>query len=89
MEDSNQVDAFDIIDPVNVLSKLPEDFNTRIGSSKWKDRVEVLEEVNKEFDVMKLANDDYTDFIRIMAKSMKDANVQREQKKRKHLFQRL
>ncbi|GME67612.1 unnamed protein product [[Candida] boidinii] len=76
MEDSNQVDAFDIIDPVNVLSKLPEDFNTRIGSSKWKDRVEVLEEVNKEFDVMKLANDDYTDFIRIMAKSMKDANVQ-------------
>ncbi|GME68513.1 hypothetical protein B5S31_g3337 [[Candida] boidinii] len=76
MEDSNQVDAFDIIDPVNVLSKLPDDFSTRIGSSKWKDRVEVLEEVNEEFDVMKLANDDYTDFIRIMAKCMKDANVQ-------------
>ncbi|GMF04880.1 unnamed protein product [[Candida] boidinii] len=51
MEDSNQVDAFDIIDPVNVLSKLPDDFSTRIGSSKWKDRVEVLEEVNEEFDM--------------------------------------
>lgn len=76
-EDTSQADAYDLIDAVDVLSKLPADLNERINSSVWKDRKEVLEEVHGMFDVMKLANGDYSDFIRnVLTKSIKDANVQ-------------
>ncbi|KAG7693397.1 hypothetical protein KL930_003999 [Ogataea haglerorum] len=73
---SDQLDAFDLIDPVEVLSKIPSDFKSRIESSKWKDRVEVLEEVLTEFKYPKLKNDDYMDLIRVLSKCLKDANIQ-------------
>ncbi|KAG7855403.1 hypothetical protein KL939_004578 [Ogataea angusta] len=72
----DQLDAFDLIDPVDVLSKIPSDFKSRVESPKWKDRVEVLEEVLNEFRHPKLKNDDYMDLIRILSKCLKDANIQ-------------
>ncbi|KAG7878861.1 hypothetical protein KL938_004004 [Ogataea parapolymorpha] len=75
-ESSDQLDAFDLVDPVDVLSKIPSDFKLRIESPKWKDRVEVLEETLNEFKHPKLKDDDYMDLIRILSKCLKDANIQ-------------
>ncbi|ODV64011.1 Stu2p [Ascoidea rubescens DSM 1968] len=72
-----ELDAYDMITAVDLLPNLPEDLSTRINSSKWKERKEVLEEIQPMFaKTMKLAkNVDYSDFIRILSKCMKDANI--------------
>ena len=41
----NNFDPLEFVEPVEVLSKLPNDFESRVASAKWKDRVEVIEEV--------------------------------------------
>jgi len=41
------MDPKDLLDPVNVLALFPADLDERLSSTKWKDRVEVLEECNK------------------------------------------
>lgn len=79
MEEANppKFDAYDLMDPVDVLSKFPSDLKSRMGSSKWKDRKEALDEVHEVLSkAPKLATDDYSDFVRILVKCMKDANVQ-------------
>ena len=43
--DDNEYDPLEFVDPVEVLNKFPSDFDSRISSSKWKDRKEVLEEI--------------------------------------------
>lgn len=74
----SQFDPFDLIEPVEVLSKLPHDLNARISSTKWKDRKEVLDEVHILLEkAPKLSTkDDYSDIVRIFGKCMKDANIQ-------------
>lgn len=72
-----QFDPFDMVEPVDVLSKLPSDLATRMASSLWKDRKEALDEVYEVLSkAIKLAPDNYTDLVRIFAKCMKDANIQ-------------
>ncbi|ODV98497.1 hypothetical protein PACTADRAFT_31888 [Pachysolen tannophilus NRRL Y-2460] len=78
-DDANMaIDAYDMIGPVDVLSKLPSNINDRINSTKWKDRKELLEEIQKDLNVMKMSPDgDYTDLLRMLAKCvLKDANIQ-------------
>lgn len=76
--DEPQFDAYDLLDPVEVLSKIPSDLNPRMASTKWKDRKEALEEVHAILEKTgKLApRDDYIDLVRLFAKCMKDANIQ-------------
>ncbi|KAI5957293.1 hypothetical protein KGF54_000221 [Candida jiufengensis] len=71
-------DPLQFVDPIEVLSKLPPDFETRISSSKWKDRVEVLEEVLLILQKTPklITTDDYAPIFRTFAKNMKDANIQ-------------
>ncbi|KAM9910605.1 hypothetical protein OXX59_004875 [Metschnikowia pulcherrima] len=70
-------DPFDMLEPVEVLSKLPADLYTRTSSAKWKERVEALEEAQLALSkAPKLANDDYSDLVRLFAKCFKDANIQ-------------
>jgi cytoskeleton-associated protein 5 len=66
----------DLIEPIEVRSKIPADFATRLASSKWKDRKEVLEEFYPMANVPRIKHDDYGDVIRLLAKCMKDANIQ-------------
>lgn len=70
-------DPFEMLDPVDVLSKIPTSFTLRLGSAKWQDRKEALEELN---DVLKrapkLATGDYLDLVRSLGKALKDANIQ-------------
>ncbi|ONH68929.1 Spindle pole body component alp14 [Cyberlindnera fabianii] len=74
--DAAPLDPYDMVDPVNVLGKIPSDLATRVAAAKWKDRVEVLTETQKEMNAMKYADDDYLDLVRILAKCQKDANIQ-------------
>lgn len=72
-----QFDPFDMLEPVDVLSKLPSDLNSRISSAKWKDRKDALDEVYEVLSkAPKLAAADYSDLVRLFAKCMKDANIQ-------------
>lgn len=72
------IDAFDILPATEVLSRMPSDMDSRLNSSKWKERKDVLEEIHSILEkAMKLTtNDDYSNIIRIFAKCMKDANLQ-------------
>ncbi|CAX40427.1 microtubule-associated protein, putative [Candida dubliniensis CD36] len=77
-EDNNEYDPLEFVDPVEVLNKFPSDFETRISSSKWKDRKEVLEEIIPilEKSPKLVTTDDYLPVLRIWAKCMNDANIQ-------------
>lgn len=75
-EDEEEDSAMDFTDPVEVLTKIPDEFSNRLGSSKWKDRKEALEEFYPVVNAPKIKPDEYGDIIRLLAKCMKDANVQ-------------
>lgn len=75
-EEDDSSGMLDLIEPIEVTSKIPADFSTRLASSKWKDRKEVLEEVYPMVNVPRIKHDDYGDLIRLLAKCMKDANIQ-------------
>ncbi|CCE64301.1 hypothetical protein TPHA_0H00930 [Tetrapisispora phaffii CBS 4417] len=75
------VDPFTLLKEETILDKLPENFNERIASVKWKDRVEVLQELHDNLlvKVKKLKNSgqDYSNLISILSSIIhKDANVQ-------------
>lgn len=76
-EPAADFDPFDMLEPVDVLSKLPGDLNSRMASAKWKDRKEALDDVYEILSkAPRLAADDYSDLVRLFAKCMKDANIQ-------------
>lgn len=70
-------DPLAFVDPVNVISQLPSDLSSRMSSSKWKDRKDALDEVHAVLGkAPKMASSDYSDLVRLLAKCMKDANIQ-------------
>lgn len=76
-EATGPIDPYDLMDPVSILNKLPSDLATKCSAVKWKDRVETLTEVYNELKpVIKFADDDYAELIRILAKGIKDVNIQ-------------
>jgi chorismate mutase len=74
-EEEAAIDLEPEFEAVDVFPNLPKDYNERLGSSKWKDRKEVLEEVQKALNYPKIAEGPFDDLIRGFAKSMKDANI--------------
>lgn len=74
----NNFDPLEFVEPVEVLSKLPNDFESRVASAKWKDRVEVIEEVQSVLEKAPklIESDDYAPLVRVFAKNMRDANIQ-------------
>ncbi|KAK4053177.1 hypothetical protein OIV83_001912 [Microbotryomycetes sp. JL201] len=69
-------DPFDFAEPVNVLSKLPEDFDTNLSSTKWKERKELaLEPLLSLVKAPRLQPGNYDDLLRSLAGRMTDANV--------------
>lgn len=76
-DEAQSMDPYDLIDAVDVLSKIPDDLSAKVSVTKWKERVEALTEVDEVLKkVIKLADDDYTDLVRTLAKCIKDVNVQ-------------
>ncbi|SPO05373.1 related to microtubule associated protein [Cephalotrichum gorgonifer] len=77
-EEAQEIDAFDLAEPQDINSKIEKiepDFWTAMGSSKWKDRKEAVEALYAILNVPRIKEADYTELNRVLAKSMKDANV--------------
>uniref|UniRef100_A0A3P9Q5V7 Cytoskeleton associated protein 5 n=1 Tax=Poecilia reticulata TaxID=8081 RepID=A0A3P9Q5V7_POERE len=70
------VDPYDLLEPVEILSKMPKDFYEKIEAKKWQERKEALEAVDSLTKNPKLENGDYGDLVRALKKVVgKDANV--------------
>ncbi|KAI0196954.1 armadillo-type protein [Astrocystis sublimbata] len=74
-EEPAEVDAFDLAEPQDVLSKVPASFHDNLASSKWKDRKEALEALYAAINVPRIKDGDFNEINRGLAKSMKDANI--------------
>ncbi|KAI0484060.1 ARM repeat-containing protein [Xylariaceae sp. FL0804] len=74
-DEPGEVDAFDLAEPQEILSKVPTDFHDNLASSKWKDRKEALEALFTALNVPRIKDGDYGEINRGLAKSMKDANI--------------
>lgn len=70
-----EIDAFDLAEPQDVAKAIPGDFYDRLGSSKWKDRKEALEALYALVNVPRIKDGDFNEVNRVLAKSMKDANI--------------
>ncbi|XP_031420118.1 cytoskeleton-associated protein 5 isoform X2 [Clupea harengus] len=70
------IDPYELLEAVEVLSKLPKDFYDKIEAKKWQERKEVLEAVDALTKNPKLENGDYGDLVRALKKVIgKDSNV--------------
>jgi protein STU2 len=74
-EEAVEVDAFDLAEPVDALSKLPSDFQEMIHSTKWKERKETLDALFNVVNTPRIKNGPYDDVVHALAKCMKDANI--------------
>ncbi|KAF2203976.1 ARM repeat-containing protein [Delitschia confertaspora ATCC 74209] len=74
-EDDAAIDLEPEYEAFDAFAAIPKDFGERLASSKWKDRKEVLEEVEKALNHPKLAEGPFDELVRGFAKSMKDANI--------------
>ncbi|KAI1861885.1 hypothetical protein JX265_009388 [Neoarthrinium moseri] len=74
-EEPAEVDAFDLAEPQDVLSKIPANFHDNLASSKWKERKEALEALFALLNVPRIKDGNYDEINRGLAKCMKDANV--------------
>ncbi|KAJ5679808.1 hypothetical protein N7462_008052 [Penicillium macrosclerotiorum] len=74
-EEGEEVDVFDLAEPVDVMPKVPKDLHEQLGSSKWKDRKEALDALYNVLNVPRIKDGPYDEIVRALAKCMKDANV--------------
>ncbi|XP_030056735.1 cytoskeleton-associated protein 5 isoform X2 [Microcaecilia unicolor] len=75
-EDVPQIDAYELLEAVEILSKLPKDFYEKIEAKKWQERKEALEAVEILVKNPKLENGDYGDLVKELKKVVgKDSNV--------------
>lgn len=78
-EDDNQqeeVDPLDLIDPVDILSKLPKDFYDKLEAKKWQERKESLEALQTLLQNPKIESGDYGEMVKALKKVLtKDTNV--------------
>ncbi|KAG5681403.1 hypothetical protein PVAND_010841 [Polypedilum vanderplanki] len=71
-----EIDPMDLIDPVEILSKLPKDFYEKLEAKKWTERKEALEALEPLVSNPKIENGDFGDLVRALKKVItKDTNV--------------
>ncbi|XP_065610988.1 cytoskeleton-associated protein 5 [Cyrtonyx montezumae] len=71
-----QVDVYELLEAVDILSKLPKDFYEKIEAKKWQERKEALEAVELLVKNPKLESGDYADLVKVLKKVVgKDTNV--------------
>ena len=77
-QDNNEAAAIDLepeYEAVDVMPKIPKDLQERLGSTKWKDRKEALDDLLKVIDHPFIKEGSFDDILRSLAKAMKDANI--------------
>lgn len=63
------MDPYDLMDPVEILSKLPKDFYDKVDAKKWKERKEALDALEALLkSAPKLEPGDYGDLVRALKK---------------------
>lgn len=67
-ESAPVVDPYDLLDPVDILAKLPKDFYEKLEAKKWQERKEAMDELEKLLQNPKLENGDYGDLVRALKK---------------------
>uniref|UniRef100_A0A8C5MTL3 Cytoskeleton associated protein 5 n=1 Tax=Leptobrachium leishanense TaxID=445787 RepID=A0A8C5MTL3_9ANUR len=71
-----QIDAYELLEAVEVIAKMPKDFYDKIEAKKWQERKEALEAVEALVKNPKLEAGDYGDLVRALKKVVgKDTNV--------------
>lgn len=72
----NELDVFEMLDPVEILSKLPKDFYEKVEQKKWQDRKEALDALFGLVQNPKLQPGDYIELVKVLRKFItKDTNV--------------
>lgn len=75
-DEAANFDPMSLIDPVDILSKLPKDFYDKLEDKKWQIRKESLECLEQLLTNPKLQAGDYHDLIKVLRKILtKDSNV--------------
>jgi cytoskeleton-associated protein 5 len=74
-EEPVEIDAFDLAEPQDVLSKVAPEFSEQLASSKWKERKDALEALFAVLNVPRIKDGDFGEVARGLAKCMKDANI--------------
>lgn len=70
------IDPYELIEAVDILSKLPKDFYEKLEAKKWQERKEALECLEKLVSNPKLENGDYGEVVKALKKIIsKDTNV--------------
>lgn len=71
-----QIDAYELLEAVEILSKLPKDFYDKIEAKKWQERKEALEAVEGLVRSPRLEAGDYAELVKALKKVVgKDTNV--------------
>ncbi|VDP30039.1 unnamed protein product [Echinostoma caproni] len=69
-------EELDLVDPVNVLAQVPNDYWTLITEKKWQERQQALESLEKVTNVPLIAPGDFGDLIRSLLNVVnKDTNI--------------
>ena len=63
-----EIDPFDLLEPVDILSKLPKDFYEKCEAKKWQERKEAMEAVEQLVANPKLLPGEYGDLVRAIKK---------------------
>ena len=75
-DDSAADDPYDLIDPVDILSKIPKNFFELVEEKKWQLRKEALDALLPLCQTTKIENGDFGDVVRVLKKFIsKDTNV--------------
>lgn len=74
-EVDNKIDPFDLADPVDVLSKIPDSFYDNVRSTNWKERKEALEYTAKVLNVTRMADGSYHSLVSALGKAVADSNI--------------
>jgi len=76
-EEDVAIDPYDLMEPVDILSKLPNDFYELCEAKKWQERKEAIEKLQELLDKNpKLVPGDYADLVRQLKKMIaKDTNI--------------
>lgn len=63
-----EVDPYELLEPVDILAKLPKDFYEKLEAKKWQERKEAMDELDKLLQNPKLESGDYADLVRALKK---------------------
>ena len=73
---AQEIDAYDLMEPVDILSKLPKDFYEKMEAKKWQERKEAMEILLPLTQNLRLEPGDYHDLMKALKKIIgKDSNV--------------